>query len=195
MIINIKNMVCQRCKIVVSNILNELGLEAESIALGEIVLKNNICNSKLNELAIALKEADLELVVDKKNLIDQQIKNLIFEHIHYHNEPLSIKFSCYLSRKLNYNYTYLSKVFSEINGINIERYIIQEKIEKVKSMLISEGVILSEIAYKMNYSSVSHLSNQFKKHTGVRARDYKLLKGNKYRSMPPVIAIGSSTAA
>ena len=128
MIIKVKNMICQRCKIVVENILSSLGLEAESIAIGEIVLKSIVSEGKLKELDTALKTVGLELVYDKKNLIDQQIKNLIFEIIYYSDEPLSIKFSFFLSSKLNYNYNYLSKIFSEVNGINIERYIILQKI-------------------------------------------------------------------
>ena len=193
MIIKVKNMICQRCKIVVENILSSLGLEAESITIGEIVLKRKVSDDKLKELDAALKTVDLELVCDKKNLIDQQIKNLIFEIIYYSDEPLSIKFSFFLSSKLNYNYNYLSKIFSEVNGINIERYIILQKIEKVKSMLLSEDAILSEIAYKMNYSSVSHLSNQFKKYTGLRASDYKSsLRANGkgiYRTMSHKMAV------
>ncbi len=193
MIIKVKNMICQRCKIVVDNILSSLGLEAESIAIGEIVLKRKVSEGQLKELDAALKAVDLELVYDKKNLIDQQIKNLIYEIIYYLDEPLSIKFSCFLSGKLNYNYNYLSKIFSEVNGINIERYIILQKIEKVKSMLVSEDAVLSEIAFKMNYSSVSHLSNQFKKYTGLRASDYKssLRASGKsiYRTMSHKMAV------
>ena len=115
MVIKVKNMICQRCKIVVENILSSLGLEAESITIGEIVLKRKVSEGKLKELDAALKAVDLELVYDKKNLIDQQIKNLIFEIIYYSDEPLSIKFSFFLSSKLNYNYNYLSKIFSEVN--------------------------------------------------------------------------------
>jgi AraC-like DNA-binding protein len=189
MIINVKNMMCLRCKIVVKNILVNLGVEAESISLGEIVLKKKLPNHKLKQLQTALKETELELIFDQKNIIDQKIKSLITEIVHYSNEPLRIKFSCYLSSRLNYNYAYLSKIFSEINGINIERYIILQKIEKVKSMLIYDSAYLNEIAYKMNYSSVSHLSAQFKKITGIRVRDYKLLRSNAYISMPCMIAV------
>lgn len=184
-------MICQRCKIVVENILSNSGLVAESISIGEVVLKGKVSDSKLKELDAALKAVDLELVYDKKNLIDQQIKKLIFEIIHFSEEPLSIKFSCFLSSRLNYNYNYLSKIFSEVNGINIERFIILQKIEKVKSMLLSDEAILSEIAFKMNYSSVSHLSNQFKKYTGYRASDYKssLRAKGIYRTMSHKMAV------
>lgn len=184
MIINIKNMVCQRCKIVVNNILFNFGLEAEYIAIGEIMLKENLSNYKLKELDAALKATGLELVFDKAGLIVQKIKNIIFEMIYYSEEPLMIKFSCYLSSRLNYNYTYLSGIFKKTTGINIERYVILQKIEKVKEILISEGASLSDIAQKLNYSSVSHLSAQFKKVTGITARDYKLHKTDTYTIMP-----------
>jgi len=189
MIINVKNMMCLRCKIVVNNILTDLGVEAESVSLGEIVLKKKLPVYKLKLLEAALKETDLELIFDQKNIIDQKIKTLIAESIHYSNEPLNMKFSYYLSSRLNYNYSYLAKIFLEINGINIERYIILQKIEKVKAMLISDSAYLNEIAYKMNYSSVSHLSAQFKKVTGLRVRDYKLLKANTYTSMNHMMAV------
>lgn len=182
-------MVCLSCKIVVQNILSSLGIPAISVSLGEIELIKKIPEYKLKQLEDALKEADLELIHDQKNLIDQKIKSLIFEIVHSSGEPLSIKFSCYLSSCLNYNYNYLSKVFSEVNGINIERYIILQKIEKVKAMLVADNAFLSEIAYKMNYSSVSHLSAQFKKVTGYRVRDYKLLKANAYMKVPGMIAV------
>ena len=189
MIIYIKNMICQRCKIVVSKILNDLGLEAEQVTIGEVVLKENLSNFKLQELDAALKDTGLELVFDKNNILVQKVKNIIFETIHSSNEPLIIKFSCYLSSRLNYSYTYLSNVFSRVTGMSIERYIILQKIEKVKGMLISESVFFSEIAYKMNYSSVSHLSAQFKKVTGIRAKDYKAVQMNSYDRIPAKIAV------
>ena len=176
MIISIKNMVCQRCKIIVNNILTHLGLEADYITIGQISLKQNPLQYQLKQLDAALKETGLEIIFDKRSLIVQRIKSIIFEMVYFSSEPLLIKFSCYLSEKLNYSYAYLSNVFSQENGISIERYIILQKIEKVKSMLIGENLFLSEIAYKMNYRSVSHLSNQFKKITGMNASDYKALK-------------------
>ena len=128
----------------------------------------------------ALKKAGLELVFDKACILVQKIKTIIFEMIYVADEPLVIKFSCYLSNKLNYNYTYLSNIFKKINGISIERYIIHEKIEKVKAMLVAEDTTLKEIAFQLNYSSVAHLSAQFKKVTGLRARDYKFKKSLTY---------------
>lgn len=167
-------MICQRCKIVVRNILSDFGVDAEYISIGEIKIRENFTEAKLVQLDAALKETGLELIFDRNNLLVQKIKNIIFELIHNNSEPLMIKFSCYLSNKLNYKYGYLSNVFSKVCGMSIERYIISQKIEKVKWMLIVENAPLSEIAYQMNYSSVSHLSAQFKKVTGVRASEYKI---------------------
>lgn len=180
MILHVKNMICKRCKIVVSKIIADLGLQAEYIKLGEILLKEKLKQDKLNTLNTALKETGLELVNDREGNLVQKIKTVIFEMIHFCEEPLLIKFSCYLSSRLNYSYTYLANTFKKINGISIEQFIIIEKIKKVKGMLIAEGITLSEIAYRMNYSSTSHLSAQFKKVTGLRVTDFKLMHTNTY---------------
>jgi AraC-like DNA-binding protein len=180
MIIYVKNMVSQRCKIVVNNILQGFGLGAKDIMIGAILLKEKVPGFKLVQLDAALKETGLELVFDKKSQLVQQIKNIIIEIIHFSTEPLVMKFSCFLSERLNYNYTYLAGIFKQLNGITIERFIISQKIEKVKAMLVSEDVHLSEIAYRMNYSSVSHLSAQFKKVTGCNASEFKSLRTNAY---------------
>ena len=187
--LNVKNMICQRCKIVVAEILSDFGLEAESIQLGEILLKEKLSEDRLDQLNTALKKTGLELVFDRGVLLVQKIKNVIYEMIYFHTEPLEIKFSCYLSSRLNYSYTYLANIFKQFNGVSIERFIIFEKIEKVKTMLISEGATLNEIAFKMNYSSVSHLSAQFKKVTGLRVSDFKILKMNSYIRMTDLIAV------
>ncbi len=189
MIIYVKNMISQRCKIVVNNILQNFGVEAKDILIGEILLKEKVPRYKLMQLDAALKETGLELVFDKKSQLVQQIKNIIYEIIHFSPEPTVMKFSCYLSKRLNYNYTYLSGVFKKLDGITIEGFIISQKIEKVKSMLVAEDVPLSEIAYRMNYSSVSHLSAQFKKVTGYNAREYKLQRINAYPELQDKIAV------
>ena len=182
-------MISQRCKIVVNNILQNFGVEVKDMMIGEILLKEKVPFFKLMQLDAALKETGLELVFDKKTQLGQKIKNIISEVIFLSGKPLLMKFSCYLSKQLNYNYTYLSNIFKKINGVSIERYIILQKIEKVKAMLISEDIPLSEIAYRMNYSSVGHLSAQFKKVTGYNARDYKLLRIKAYSKMPDKIAV------
>lgn len=180
MIIYIKNMICTRCIIVVNNILANLGINATEIKIGVIMLKDKLSFFKLRQLDGALKETGLELIFDKKTVMVQKIKNIIFDIIHFSAEPMLMKFSCFLSQQLNYNYTYLSNLFKRITGLTIERYIIQQKIEKVKSMLIAGEASLSEIADLLNYSSVSHLSAQFKKETGYTARDFKLLNIGYY---------------
>ncbi len=180
MIIYVKNMVSQRCKIVVNNILQGFGLDAKDIMIGAVLLKEKVPGFKLVQLDAALKETGLELVFDKKSQLVQQIKNIIIEIIHFSTEPLVMKFSYFLSERLNYNYTYLAGIFKQLNGITIEQFIILQKIEKVKAMLVSEDVHLSEIAYRMNYSSVSHLSAQFKKVTGCNASEFKSLSMNAY---------------
>ena len=189
MIIYVKNMISQRCKIVVNNILNNFGVEAKDIMLGEILLKEKVTTFKLMQLDAALKETGLELIFDKKSQLVQQIKNIIFEIIYFATEPLAIKFSCYLSSRLNYNYAYLSGIFKKLNGITIEHFIISQKIEKVKSMLVAGDVHLSEIAYRMNYSSVSHLSAQFKKITGYNASEYRAFRINNYSNLQNKIAV------
>ena len=182
-------MISQRCKIVVNNILQNLGVEVKDIMIGEILLKEKIPAFKLMQLNAALKETGLELVFDKKNQLVQQIKNIILEIIHFSTEPVVLKFSCYLSNRLNYNYTYLAGIFKKICGITIEHFIIAQKIEKVKSMLIAGDMHLSEIAYRMNYSSLSHLSAQFKKVTGYNASEYKSLRINAYSGIADKIAV------
>lgn len=189
MIIYVKNMICLRCKIVVNNILTNFGIEAADIKIGAILLKGRISNAMQRQLDAALKETGLELIFDKKNLLVQKIKNIIFEIIYHSNEPLVMKFSCYLSNRLNYNYTYLSGLFKKTEGVTIEHYIIMQKMEKVKAMLIAGDSSLSKISHQLNYRSVSHLSAQFKKVTGYTARDYKLRRINSYSEMPARIAV------
>jgi YesN/AraC family two-component response regulator len=189
MIIYVKNMICLRCKIVVSNILSNFGIKAADIKIGVILLNKRISNAMQRQLDAALKEAGLELIFDKKTLLVQKIKNIVFEIIYHSPEPLVMKFSCYLSDQLNYNYVYLSGLFKKTEGMTIERYIIEQKMERVKAMLITEGASLSDIAYRLNYSSVGHLSAQFKKTTGYTAREYKSLRINPYLAMPARIAV------
>jgi AraC-like DNA-binding protein len=176
MIINVKNMVCQRCVMIVNYILQDIQLEAIKVTKGQIVLKKNIGDHKLKQLNSALKETGLEIIFDHTSLLVQKIKDTIFDVIHCLDEPLPVKFSYYLSQSLKYDYKYLANIFSKNNGITIERYMLELKIEKVKSMMLEHNFYLNEIAYKMNYSSVAHLSSQFKKITGITPTKYKTLK-------------------
>ncbi|MGG9960195.1 helix-turn-helix domain-containing protein [Ferruginibacter sp. SUN106] len=177
MLINIKNMVCQRCEIIVNNILTNLGLDVAWVTKGQAMIKGRVLQYQLRLLDNALKETGLEIIIDKKSLLIQKVKNIIHETVYWDAEPPAIKFSCYLSQRLNYSYTYLANLFSQQCHMTIERYIIEQRIEKVKTMLVAENYILSEIASKMNYSSVAHLSAQFKKVTGITASDYKAMQG------------------
>jgi len=135
-------MISQRCKIVVNNILQSFGVEVKDITIGEILLKEKVPFFKLMQVDAALKETGLELIFDKKNQLVQQIKNIIIEIIYFSAEPLAVKFSCYLSKRLNYNYTYLAGIFKKLNGTTIEHFMISQKIEKVKAMLVSEDIPL-----------------------------------------------------
>ena len=178
----IKNMVCIRCKMVVKDELVKLGLHYSLIELGEIEVIETITNEQREILKIALLKSGLELMDDKKSVLIQKIKNAVIELVHYSEEPLVINLSGFLSDKLHYNYTYLANLFSEVQGITIEKFFIAHKIERVKELLVYNELRLTEIAYLMHYSSVAHLSNQFKKVTGLTPSHFKQLK-DKRRSM------------
>jgi YesN/AraC family two-component response regulator len=170
-------MVSIRCKMVVKAELAKLGIQYSSVELGKVELPKSISPEKLNTLDLALKKSGLELIDDKKSTLIEKIKNVIVEMIHYDDdEELRVNFSDYLTEKLNYNYTYLANLFSEVQGITIEHFIILHKIEKVKELLVYNELTLTEIAWKMHYSSVAHLSNQFKKVTGLSPSHFKKLK-------------------
>jgi YesN/AraC family two-component response regulator len=172
----IKYMVSIRCKLVVKAELEKLGIPYSSVELGEVVLPQSIAPGKLSTLDTALRKSGLELMDDKKSILIEKIKNVIVEMIHYNDEELKVNFSDYLTEKLSYNYTYLANFFSEVQGITIEHFIIQHKIEKVKELLVYNELSLTEIAWKLHYSSVAHLSNQFKKVTGLSPSHFKKLK-------------------
>lgn len=178
-------MVCVRCKMVVKSELEKLGLLYNTIELGEVDLAEKATKDQLETLGIALKLTGLELMEDSKNILVERIKTLIIELIHYNDKQLKINLSSYLSEKLNHNYTYLSNLFTEIKGTSIEQFYIANKIEKVKELLVYDELSLTEIAWKLHYSSVSHLSNQFKKMTGLSPSHFKNLKTKKR------IALGS----
>ena len=178
----IKNMVCLRCKMVVKEELLKLGLHFVTIELGEVEVMENISAGQRDQLKAALLKSGLEVMDDKKSVLIQQIKTAIIELVHYSKEPLIIKCSEFLSTKLNYDYTYLANLFSEVQGTTIEKFLITHKIERVKELLIYDELNLTEIAYLMHYSSVSHLSAQFKKVTGLTPTHFKQLK-DKRRSL------------
>jgi len=174
--IYIKYMVSIRCKMIVKSELQKLGLHFASVELGIVEILEQITPHQRDQLKICLKKSGLELMDDKKSILIEKIKNTIVELIHYSDEPLKINFSEYLSTKLNYDYTYLSNLFTEVQGTTIEKFIIFHKIERVKELIVYDELNLSEIAFKLHYSSVAHLSNQFKKITGLTPSHFKKLK-------------------
>src|SRR5688572_23145520 len=175
-------MVCIRCKMVVKEELVKLGLHYTSVELGEAEIRENITVEQHDQFKSALLRSGLELMDDKKSVLIQKIKNVIIELVHYSEEPLTINFSELLSQKLNHDYTYLSNLFSEVQGTTIEKFLIVHRIERVKELLVYNELNLTEIAYQMHYSSVAHLSAQFKKVTGLTPTHFRQLK-DKRRSM------------
>lgn len=169
-------MVSLRCKMMVKEELKKLGLRYVVVDLGMVEILEDISEEQRELLKVNLLKSGLELLDDKKSILIEKIKNVITEMIYYSDELPKVNYSEYLSEKLHYDYTYLSNVFSEVKGINIQHYIILNKIEKVKELLLYDELNLTEISYKMHYSSVAHLSNQFKKVTGLSPSYYKLLK-------------------
>ncbi|MCD6019647.1 MAG: AraC family transcriptional regulator [Bacteroidetes bacterium] len=181
-------MVSTRCKIVVKEELKKLGLHFIVVDLGEIDIMENISTIQREQLKEALLVSGLELMDDKKSVLIEKIKNVIIDMIHYSDEVPKTNYSEYIAEKLQFDYTYLSNVFSEVKGITIQQFIIVHKIERIKELMIYDELNISEIAWKMNYSSVAHLSNQFKKITGLSPSHFKKLK-DKRRS--PIEDIGN----
>jgi AraC-like DNA-binding protein len=159
--------------------LKNLGIHYSSVDLGLVEIIGEITEDKRNKLKAALLKSGLELMDNKKSILIEKIKIIITKMIHYNEELPKVKYSEYISNKMGYDYTYLANVFSEIEGITIGHYIIAHKIEKVKELLIYDELNLSEISYSMNYSSVSHLSTQFKKVTGLTPTYFKNLKDKR----------------
>jgi AraC-like DNA-binding protein len=183
MLIYVKYMVSLRCKIVVKQELQKLGLHYLNVDLGTIEIKNDITSSKKEQLRKNLKVFGLELLDDNRNILIEKIKGIIIEMIHYSDELPNGNYSDYISDKLGYDYTYLANAFSEVKGITIQQFIIINKIERVKELLIYDELNLTEISYRLNYSSVAHLSNQFKKVTGLTPTYFKTLKKKRFRNL------------
>jgi AraC-like DNA-binding protein len=176
-------MVSLRCKMVVKEELHRLNIPFQSVDLGEAEIRDELSTEKHEELKKALLLSGLELMDDKRAMLVEKIKNVITEMVHYSEDAPKINFSNYLSDKLNYDYTYLSNLFSEVKGITIEHYMIAHKIERVKELLIYDEHTLTEIAFKMHYSSVAHLSNQFKKVTGLTPSFFKKMKHKRLTNL------------
>jgi AraC-like DNA-binding protein len=166
--------------------LSKLGLHYVIVDLGEVEIKEDMTTEQREQLKIALLKSGLELMDDKKAILIEKIKKVIIEMIHYADELPKIKNSDYISEKLNHDYTYLANLFSEVTGITIEHFIIAHKIEKVKELLLYDELSLTEISYKLNYSSVAHLSKQFKKATGLTPSFFKQLKDKRRNTLENV---------
>jgi len=180
-------MVSNRCKMVVKEELTKMGLHFIVVDLGEVEIMENISAEQREQLKNTLNKAGLELMDDKKAVLIEKIKNIIIEMVHYKDEMIKTNFSDYLSEKLNHDYTYMANLFSEVQGTSIEQFIISHKVERIKELIIYGELNITEIAWKMNYSSVAHLSNQFKKVTGLSPSHFKQMK-DKRRS--PIEEIG-----
>ena len=172
-------MISLRCKLIVEEELKKLDVPYLTVELGKIEFSENISLQQRNQLEENLSKWGLELLDDKKNILIEKIKNVVIEIVHYSDELPKMNYSDYISEKLGYNYTYLSNLFSEVKGITLQQFIIIHKIERVKELLLYNELNLTEIAYKLHYSSVSHLSYQFKKVTGLSPSVYKELKENR----------------
>jgi YesN/AraC family two-component response regulator len=171
---------------VVQSELEKAGIQFTSVELGEVVLSEEPADSQLGKLDAGLKQHGFELIDDKKSRMIEKIKNTIIKLIHHNNDTIKTNLSDYIADKLNYDYTYLSNLFSEVEGTTIEKYFIAQRIEKVKELLVYDELSLSEISDKLGYSSVAYLSSQFKKVTGLTPSFYKSLKEHKRKNIEEI---------
>lgn len=171
--IYIKNMMCIRCTMVVKDQLKKISVRNAVVKLGEVEVMDTITDTQLENFRAGLLKFGLVVLDNKKSMLVEKIKKVIIELVHYKEEPLKMNFSDYLSQTLNYEYTHMANLFSEIEGVNVEHYLITRKIERVKELLVYDQLSLTEISYKLNYSSVAHLCNQFKKITGLTPSHFR----------------------
>lgn len=172
-------MVSNRCKMTVKDALRKLGLHFIVVDLGEVEIMEDLSNEERELLKAALSGSGIELMEDKKAIIIERIKNAVVDMIHHPDGIMKFKFSVFLSEKLNYDYTYLSNLFTEVQGTTIAQYVIAHKVERIKELIIYDEMNITEISYLMNYSSVAHLSNQFKKVTGLTPSQFKKMKDKR----------------
>jgi len=171
---------------VVKSELEKLGLHHNFVELGEADIKEIISPEQLKLLRQGLQKTGLEIMDDKRSILVEKIKTIVIELVHYREEQIKVNLSDYLSEKLNHNYTYLANLYSEVKGTTIEQFYLSHKIEKVKELLVYDELNLTEIADKMHYSSVAHLSNQFKKMTGLTPSHFKKLKNKRRNALGSV---------
>jgi len=183
MTIYIKNMVCNRCKMVVKSTIEKLGLHPMQVELGEVTLQENDISPVKEQLKEELQSFGFDLLDNKKTKTIEKIKNRIIDLVQNKNSELQILLSDYLTQELHQDYSALSNLFSQVEGITIEKYYILQKIEKVKELLVYDELTLSEIAFQLNYSSVAYLSNQFKKVTGLTPSHFKKMRTIKRRPL------------
>jgi AraC-like DNA-binding protein len=182
----IKNMVCNRCILVVKQELEKLHIESCRVTLGEVETNAELSKEKIEQFGRNLASLGFELLDNSKQQLIEKIKNTIINYVHQKDETNNHNFSEILSKTLHKDYSYLSSLFSEVEGLTIEKYIINQKIEKVKELIIYDELTVSEIAFKIGYSSVAHLSNQFKKVTGLTPSHFKQVGQNKRKPLDEV---------
>ena len=182
----IKNMVCNRCVLVVRSEMEKMGFDVKDVILGEVSIDGELTKEQKEKVGEALIPLGFEVIDDKKSRIIEKIKNFIIDLVHHKDGLLKANLSDLLSAELAHDYSYLSNLFSEVEGTTIEKYFIAQKIEKVKELLVYDELSLSEIAFRLNYSSVAYLSNQFKKVTGLTPSHFKQIKEIKRKPLDEV---------
>lgn len=184
--LHIKNMVCPRCITAVENAFREMKIPTEKIELGQVYLQEKISATQRTELSDKLTSLGFELLSSSKSQLISEIKTTIIQQIHHNPEPLSVNFSDFLSEQLNYDYPYLSRLFSAVEGLTINRFIVIQKIEKVKELLFYDELTSAEIAHQLNYNSVAYLSGIFKKETGMTLTQFKELRVSKRKNIDDI---------
>lgn len=179
-------MVCNRCKEAVRSLFERLGLPVTRIELGEVEVGDDLPPQSLSRLSDGLRDLGFEMIDDRKGRIIEKIKNVVVNIIHHSDDQPREKYSELIAAQLHYDYSYLSKLFSEVEGVTIEHYIIHQKIERIKEYIVYDELTLNEISYRMGYSSVAHLSNQFKKVTGMTPSYFKTLRNKNRRPLDEV---------
>ena len=184
-------MVTRRCQTAVKEVLKDLGLHYIMVDLGEVDIMEELTTEQRDQVRTKLQQSGLELLDDKRTIIIEKVKSIIIDMVHNSNEPVKTNFSDYLSQKLNYDYTYLANLFSEIQGTTIQQFVIKHKVERIKELIMYDELNITEIAFLMDYSSVAHLSNQFKKTTGLSPSQFRNFKNRKRNPIEEVGNQGS----